>query len=170
MDADTDYKLQVGLYGAMGENCENVGTEFNPLREINYYGQVNPYQDPTRGRFEKLTSNSEGVVDKMQDKLEQNMAGYESIIGLSLSLLTGELESEEVRGCCVIARDAAPAAPKQTQAVYPQLYPNSAYHPSRGHYGVTPSYGSYGGYASRQEQPNTNSYGGSGGYGGYGGQ
>ena len=39
MDADTEYKLRINLYGAMGDRCENVGPEFNPLREINGYGE-----------------------------------------------------------------------------------------------------------------------------------
>ena len=39
LDANTEYKLRINLYGAMGENCENVGTEFNPLREINRWGE-----------------------------------------------------------------------------------------------------------------------------------
>ena len=69
LDANTEYKLRINLYGAMGENCENVGTEFNPLREINRWGEQNPYQDPKRGRFDNVTSNGDGVVDEMQDKL-----------------------------------------------------------------------------------------------------
>ena len=39
LDANTEYKLRINLYGAMSENCENVGTEFNPLREINRWGE-----------------------------------------------------------------------------------------------------------------------------------
>ena len=52
LDIDTIYNLRIGLFGAMGEDCANVGPEFNPLREINRWGEVNPYADPTRGRFD----------------------------------------------------------------------------------------------------------------------
>lgn len=36
------------------------------------------------------------------------MAGYDSIMGLSLSLVTGEAGAQETRACCVIGLDAPP--------------------------------------------------------------
>ena len=37
-----------------GEECENVGPEFNPLAEF-VYGQPNIYADPSRGTIEDVT-------------------------------------------------------------------------------------------------------------------
>ena len=43
LDAETEYKIRINLYGAMGEQCELTGPEYNPLREINHLGEQNPY-------------------------------------------------------------------------------------------------------------------------------
>jgi len=43
MTPSTDYKLRINLYGAIGDDCANIGPEFNPLREVNRYNHVNPY-------------------------------------------------------------------------------------------------------------------------------
>ena len=37
-----------------GADCENVGSEFNPLSEI-IYGQPNPFADPSRGAIDDVT-------------------------------------------------------------------------------------------------------------------
>ena len=37
LEASTDYKFRINLYGAIGDNCANVGPEFNPMREVNRY-------------------------------------------------------------------------------------------------------------------------------------
>jgi len=106
-----------------------------------------------------------GVVDSFQQELLQNLTGYESLIGLSVSLLTGEGSEEKTTGCCVISRDAAPAEKVTAPPVAtPEPHPQSAYHPSRGHYGTYGSNSVQGGY------PNQSGYGGQSGYGsGYGG-
>ena len=43
LDPETEYKIRTNLYGSMGDQCELTGPEFNPLREINSYGEQNPY-------------------------------------------------------------------------------------------------------------------------------
>lgn len=89
-------------------------------------------------------------------------------MGLSLSLLTGIEGSEETRACCIIGRDAAPAAPTaEKKPPTTQAYPNSAYHPSRGHYGSGYNNQSYGGPSPYGGYGGQSAYGG---YGGYGGQ
>ena len=43
-----------------GSMCssEATGPEFNPLTERNKYGQLNPFQDPTRGRIDSCILDS----------------------------------------------------------------------------------------------------------------
>ena len=47
------YKFMVHQYGDIGgeTKCEQVGEEFNNLKEV-IYGIQNPYQDPSRGTIE----------------------------------------------------------------------------------------------------------------------
>ena len=62
------------------------GAEFNPLREVNRYGEQNPYQDPRRGRFDVIQADAEGKISSTQEKLMQNLGGDDSIIGRSIHL------------------------------------------------------------------------------------
>ena len=36
---DSNYRLTLCTYGALGENCADVGPEFNPLKELDYNGE-----------------------------------------------------------------------------------------------------------------------------------
>lgn len=94
--------------GRLGDDCDATGDEFWPLMEKDYYGNVNPYQDPSRGRIENFsTGDYENDFEGMVQGVLLNLAGRESIIGKSLSLFVGE---EEIpRGCCVIGEDHSPA-------------------------------------------------------------
>ena len=64
-DADSDYRIQIRKLGAMGDDCSQGGDEFNPLNEVDSYGNANPYQDPTRGRFELVKTDGSGAADLM---------------------------------------------------------------------------------------------------------
>ena len=35
---DSVYKLTLCTYGSLGEDCADVGPEFNPLKELDYNG------------------------------------------------------------------------------------------------------------------------------------
>ena len=76
------------------------GPEFNPLTEKDRYGEVNPYQDPARGRFVDVTADSEGEIELKLTDLEQNLAGEQSILGRSLTVISDA--DGEVLGCCTI--------------------------------------------------------------------
>ena len=104
----TKYKIVINKYATIGDTCTDVGGEFNPLNEINQWGQANPHQDPSRGRFEEVAADGQGKVKKEQSALLQNMAGDESLIGRSMALMTGDETTP--RACCVIARDIDPTA------------------------------------------------------------
>ena len=61
----------------MGDcDAEFTGPEFNPLTEKDKYGNLNPFQDPARGRITLPAANGEGdfVLDGTQTLL-QNLAG-----------------------------------------------------------------------------------------------
>jgi hypothetical protein len=36
--ADTKYKIVINKYATIGDTCEDVGGEYNPLHEVNGYG------------------------------------------------------------------------------------------------------------------------------------
>ena len=93
-----------------GQTCDQVGDEFNPLTEVNKYGQVNPYQDPARGRIADITTDANGdyaEADTDYDSLMQNLSGKDSIIGRSITLTNEDTGASQ---CCVIARDVIPEA------------------------------------------------------------
>ena len=107
---DTKYKIVINKYATIGDTCTDVGGEFNPLHEVNAYGQANPHQDPTRGRFEEIKADAAGLVSEEQSALLQNFSGEEALIGRSLALMAGDETTP--RACCVIARDVNPHKPE----------------------------------------------------------
>ena len=52
-NANQRYAFRITEYGRTS-NCLLMGNEFNPLQEKDYLNRVNPYQDPTRGRINKV--------------------------------------------------------------------------------------------------------------------
>ena len=106
------FSMRINENGVIGDGqtCDQVGDEFNPLSEVNKYGQVNPYQDPTRGRFADITTDTTGnyaEADSDYDHLLQNLSGKDSLIGRSITLTN---EATGASQCCVIARDVIPEA------------------------------------------------------------
>lgn len=74
------------MLGALGDDCSGGGIEFNPLHEADEYGNPNPYQDPTRGRFDLVKTDASGAADAMQEELLQNLSGHNSLLGRSLTV------------------------------------------------------------------------------------
>lgn len=90
--------------------CDQVGDEFNNLREINKYGP-NPYQDPTRGRiaaFDETDYPTGTDQSTPPSELLQNLEGDESIIGRSVTMTTTDATPSDSFACCVIGIDTPP--------------------------------------------------------------
>ena len=90
--------------------CDQVGEEFNNLREINKYGP-NPYQDPTRGRiatFDETDYPTGSDQSTPPSELLQNLEGKESIIGRSVTLTGQVTGGGPITNCCVIGIDTPP--------------------------------------------------------------
>lgn len=89
-----------------------MGDEYNPLQEKDYLNRVNPYQDPTRGRLEKVTVDGSGnITDSIDEDVLVNLSGPDSIIGRGIALYTcdanGTLSTNPVL-CCTIGYDIQP--------------------------------------------------------------
>ena len=113
--------------GRLGNACETIGDEFNPLAEFDKNGNPNPYQDPRRGRFLEITSDVMGTasIDKNRFLL-QNIMGKNGINGRSIKLTeVAADDTETVVSCCIIGRDELPDSYK------PVAYPY--YRSSKGH-------------------------------------
>ena len=111
-DADEVLAITINELGVIGDGatCDQVGDEFNPLAEIDKYGQQNPYQDPARGTINagSLTADASGIVTIEASKdnvILQNLAGKDSLIGRSISITDAAAANTD---CCVIALDALP--------------------------------------------------------------
>ena len=78
--------------------------------EKDKYGNVNPFQDPSRGRLDVLVGDDDGEINLDGTvMLLQNLAGRNSLIGRSITLFEEDGEGGfDILGCCVIARDQAP--------------------------------------------------------------
>ena len=74
------------------------------------YEQRNPFIDPQRGRIINVQSNEgTGVIDGIYYNFLQNLSGYESIIGRSISVYSCKQGDYcRLQGCCVVATDNAP--------------------------------------------------------------
>lgn len=120
---------ELGRLGIEDDRCseENTGAEFNPLNEVDRHGNPNPYQDPARGRIvltEPDASNE--VVFEGTTKLLQNLAGYNSLIGRSMTLFDTTGEGESAVDCCTIGLMAGPEpAEPQHSHNYGGYYPGS---------------------------------------------
>ena len=75
-----------------------IGTKYNPLTELSYYGASNPYQDPKRGAIDKVVANgcddfivSDSLCQSEPEntaKLEQFdlLQNLEDLVGRSVSV------------------------------------------------------------------------------------
>ena len=93
--------------------CAELGDEFNPLApepksswKQDYWGQwIETKVRPTNedGRIDAITSDADGKVSFRQEKLLQNLAGDDSLLGRGIYL--SEKDSDIILGCCAIGRD-----------------------------------------------------------------
>lgn len=122
---ETTYDLTVGELGV----CSNPGEEFNPLKELDSKGNLNIWQDPTRGRIDSVTSDEKGEARIVQRDFLQNLGGKDSLIGRSISLaVQGETSAV---ACCVIGL----AGVEETEEVDPLTSKIQDHGPYRGvHY------------------------------------
>jgi hypothetical protein len=76
LDTETEYRIVINELGVKGDQCSEVGHEYNPLKEIDAYGRPNPHQDPSRGTLDNVTSDADGNVNAKQSKVLQNLGGF----------------------------------------------------------------------------------------------
>ena len=105
--------------------CGNMGNQFRPLKEVDKYGRVNPFQDPTRGVIPSqaagtATAVSTGGTITANTKTRNlliSLSGKDSIIGRGIAVYnttrtttvsTSALRNTKPVGCCVVALDVPP--------------------------------------------------------------
>ena len=84
----------------------NTGSEFNPLEEIDMYGNRNPFQDPLRGRINNFVVDDTNKVDIEPTFVLQNMTGKDGILGRAITLQ--DINNVIDLSCCTIAVDETP--------------------------------------------------------------
>ena len=100
-------------------SVEATGPEYNPLTEFNKYGQPNPFQDPTRGRIDSCTFDSDANVamavscqigKSAEDGQEFLLQNTKDLIGRSITVYVNDpFDGTETQlGCCTIGRDEIP--------------------------------------------------------------
>ena len=133
LEPNTIYKFTINTYG----ECDKVGAEFNPLNEVDKYGRSNPFQDPSRGRIANKTTDVNGMIEEVIDRdILQNLAGYHSLIGRSISFFKEDSEDEDSDddddddevGCCAIVLERPPSTTPAPAAPVPH------HHSSHGRY------------------------------------
>ena len=67
LEVESDYRLTLCTYGALGEDCADVGPEFNPLKELDYDGEPIEFQDLSRGRMNGFTTDVNGDFTGIQE-------------------------------------------------------------------------------------------------------
>ena len=142
LTADTTYAIRAHENGTIAAaGCADIGDEYNPLTEKDKLGRANPYQDPTRGRFTNITTDSTGsIADGIQKDVLLNLLGHDDLIGRSLAIYTTDSDgvlAASPLGCCVIGYDQEPELPEENK---PTHHHHS--YPSYGH-GYGSSYGGY---------------------------
>ena len=75
--------------------CGNMGNQFRPLKEVDKYGRVNPFQDPARGVIPEQsagtvlsTANTGGTItaNTKTRNLLISLSGKDSIIGRGIAV------------------------------------------------------------------------------------
>jgi hypothetical protein len=114
----------------LAQNCGNMGNQFRPLKEVDKYGRVNPFQDPNRGiiplqsastqskKVANITGTNYGQITantKVRNLLI-SLSGKDSIIGRGIqvwnktpkSSTDATIKGKFPVGCCVVALDVPP--------------------------------------------------------------
>ena len=115
---------KVGSGEGLPDCADATGSEFNPLSEIDKYGNLNPFQDPSRGRIADLVGDETSEITVAPTFVLQNLTGKDGILGRAITLLD---MANAVAACCVIAVDETPDKFKPAPAFPSQKY--------GGHYG-----------------------------------
>jgi len=123
-----DNRANAATSGGTKAACMNMGNQFRPLKEVDKYGRVNPFQDPSRGVIAKktyttanpaTTTTSITVADYKERNILLNLSGKDSIIGRGIAVFN-RLQPATVTnpvtyligtnavGCCVIGLDVPP--------------------------------------------------------------
>ena len=120
-----DYgNLRAGTATGTNAACKNMGNQFRPLKEVDAYGRVNPFQDPSRGVIPSCaagtsTASTTGGVIPANTKMRNiliSLSGKDSIIGrgiamyneMPVSASNATKRNANPVGCCVVALDMPP--------------------------------------------------------------
>ena len=165
-------KNSTATSGITSQPCGNMGNQFRPLKEVDKYGRVNPFQDPNRGVIPNQSAGTStkkvsGTSGSMYGQITANtkvrnllisLSGKDSIIGRGIqvwnktpvSTTNSLLRGLYPVGCCVVALD-----------VPPTVSVNHHHHYGYGGYGH--GHGSYGhgSYGSSHGHGHGHGYGGS---------
>ena len=167
-NANKQYAFRITEY-ARGANCTTLGNEYNALQEKDYLNRVNPYQDPTRGRLNKVQVDASGnLTNSIDADVLINLSGPDSVIGRGIAMYecssTGVLGTSPVL-CCTIGYDKQPTTDQVTETHHHHAVPFGAVSGALGHtiYGIhrhpmqTPGYNPYSGltYAAGGASPYT---------------
>ena len=77
------------------------------MTEFDQYGELNPFQDPSRGRLPHLFTDDTGAGTLAEDNILHNLSGPESIMGRSIILFSSDDLVTPIT-CCNISREAPP--------------------------------------------------------------
>ena len=96
-----------------------TGSEFNPLAEIDKYGNPNPFQDPSRGTIADIVGDDTSDLTVAPTFVLQNMTGKDGILGRAITLMDMD---NAIAACCVIAVDETPDKFKPAPSFPSQKY------------------------------------------------
>ena len=119
-----------GSIGVNNYGCGNMGNQFRPLKEVDKYGRVNPFQAPNRGVIPAVSAGSVTITPatvpgnnggtiaagtKVRNILI-SLSGKDSIIGRGIAVYNktpisstnSTLRGTRPVGCCVVGLDVPP--------------------------------------------------------------
>lgn len=113
-----EYQYVIKETGGLGAECAvaDAADEYNPSANLDAFGNPATTSDSGKGRLDKFTTTmmTDDVWD--QDKLYQNLAGNDSLMGRAVVIYATNDDTDETNwtllGCCTLARgvDTQPAA------------------------------------------------------------
>ena len=117
--------MQAGTATNTTAACRNMGNQFRPLKEVDKYGRVNPFQDPTRGVISSIAAGNTTSAGTAAGTITANtktrnllisLSGKDSIIGRGIAVYNTTLNTAVLKvqrnllpvGCCAIGLDVPP--------------------------------------------------------------
>lgn len=90
--------------------CDDIGEEFNPLKEEDSMGNPNTFQDPKYGRLPEFTfaSGTHEYESTTPVNFLAQLEGRHSIIGRSIALYDAANEGSGPIVCCALFVDKTP--------------------------------------------------------------